>query len=120
MGMMAVYTQLNQYAMTSIYMEEKALASWIASNRLTELSVQPDWPELGDDEDEIEFAGRNWRYFVEVSETQVQNLRRVDISVSRAEQPERMIHRVSALIEPPAPRGFVPVHWIGGAVGFGG
>jgi general secretion pathway protein I len=120
MGMMAVYTQLNQYAVTATYMEEKALASWIASNRLTELSVQPDWPELGDEEEEIEFGGRQWRYVVEVSETQVQNLRRVDISVARSDQPERTIHRVSALIEPPAPRGFVPVHWIGGSAGFGG
>jgi general secretion pathway protein I len=120
LGMMAVFTQLNQYAVTASYMEEKTLASWIATNRLTELSVQAEWPELGDQDEELEFAGRQWHYVVEVSETQVENLRRVDVSVARAEDPERIVHRVSALIEPPPPRGFVPLRWFGGAEGFGG
>jgi general secretion pathway protein I len=120
LGMMAVFTQLNQYAVTAGYMEEKTLASWIATNRLMELSVQPQWPEIGDQEEEIEFAGRQWRYSVEVSETDVENLRRVDVSVARAENPERIVHSVSALIEPPPPRGFVPLRWTGGAEGFGG
>lgn len=112
LGMMAVYTQLNQYAVTATYMEEKTLASWIATNILTERSVQPDWPELGSEEEEIEYAGRQWFCVIEVSETQVENLRRVDVSVARAENPDRTIHKMSGLIEPPPPRGFVPMHWL--------
>jgi len=118
LGMMAVFTQMNQYAVTAIYMQEKALASWIATNRLTELSVQPQWPEIGDEEDELEFAGRQWRFVVEVTATQVENLRRVDVAVALADNPERVIHTVSALIEPPPPRGFVPLRWL--TEGFGG
>jgi len=117
LGMMAVFAQLNQYAVTANYMEEKTLASWIASNRLTELSVQPAWPELGSVEEEVEFAGRQWRYTIDVSETQVENLRRVDIAVARAESPERVVHTVSSLLEPPPPRGFVPLRWLMGPVG---
>jgi len=120
LGMMAVYMQVSQYAATAAYIEEKTLASWIASNRLTELSVQPQWPELGESEDDIEFAGRQWHYVVEVSETAVENLRRVDVSVARAETPEKIVHKVSALIEPPPPRGFAPLHWGNGAAGFSG
>jgi general secretion pathway protein I len=120
LGMMALYMQLNQYAVTATYMEEKTLASWIATNRLTELSVEPSWPELGTQEEEIEFAGRSWRYTVDVSETQVENLRRVDVSVTRADQPERVIHKVSGLLEPPPPAGFIPPRWIGGPGGIGG
>ena len=120
LGMMAVFTQLNQYAMTANYMEEKTLASWIATNRLTELGVQPQWPEVGSEDDEVEFAGRQWHYTIDVSETQVENLRRVDVSVSRADDPERVIHKVSALIEPPPPRGIVPLRWLGPAGGLGG
>lgn len=117
LGMMAVFMQLNQYAATATYIEEKTLASWIASNRLTELSVQSEWPELGESEDDVEFAGRQWHYVVEVSETAVENLRRVDVSVAGADAPERVIHKVSALIEPPPPRGFAPLHWGTGATG---
>jgi general secretion pathway protein I len=119
LGMMAVNMQLNQYAVTAIYVEEKTLASWIATNVLTELSVQPDWPELGDIEDDLEFANREWHYRIEVSETQVPNLRRADVRVSAAETPEQVLHTVSGLIEPPAPRGFVPTRWFtsGGEAG---
>ena len=120
LGMMALYMQLNQYAITATYMEEKTLASWIATNRLTEFSIDPSWPDVGTEEDEVEFAGRLWHYTVDISETQVTNLRRVDISVARADQPERIIHKVSTLLEPPPPAGFIPPRWIGGPGGFGG
>jgi general secretion pathway protein I len=110
-GMMAVHTMLNSYAAASVYVEQKTLASWIATNELTELSIGPTWPELGDSEDEVEFAGRLWRFEIEVSETPVTNLRRVDVSVRLADDPERVVHRVSALIEPPAPPGFLPPQW---------
>ena len=41
-GMMAVHTQLNRYVAASTYVEQKTLASWIATNKLTELGVGPD------------------------------------------------------------------------------
>jgi general secretion pathway protein I len=119
-GMMALYMQLNQYAVTATYMEEKTLASWIATNRLTELSIESSWPDVGTEEDEIEFAGRVWHFTVDVSETEVPNLRRVDVSVARADDPERIIHKVSSLLEPPPPAGFLPPRWIGGPGGFDG
>ena len=113
LGMTAVFMQIGQFATSAIYMEDKTIASWIASNRLTELSIQHDWPELGDSEDEIEnYAGRAWHLTVEISETDVDNLRRADVSVSLADRPERVIHTVSALIEPPVPEGFPPVNWV--------
>ena len=39
LGMMAVNTQLNRYTVAASYVEEKTLASWIATNKLTELIV---------------------------------------------------------------------------------
>ena len=80
-GMMAVHTMLNSYAAASVYVEQKTLASWIATNKLTELSIGPTWPSLGDSDEDLEFAGRQWRCEIEVSETAVANLRRVDVSV---------------------------------------
>jgi general secretion pathway protein I len=110
-GMMAVHTMLNSYAAAAVYTEQKTLASWIATNKLTELSIGPTWPPLGDSDEDVEFAGRQWRCEIEVSETPVTNLRRVDVSVLLVDDPERVVHKVSALIEPPAPPGFLPPQW---------
>jgi general secretion pathway protein I len=120
LGMMAVNTQLNRYAVAAIYIEQKTLASWIATNKITELSVAGTWPELGDSEEELDFAGRRWQCQIEIGETPVENLRRVDVSVALADDPERVLHKVSGLVEPPAPSGFVPLRWLGPAAGAGG
>lgn len=111
LGMMAVNTQLNNYAVTASYTEEKTLASWIGTNVITELSVQSSWPELGDSEREVEFGGRSWHVRIEVSETEVDNLRRVDVEVGPADAPDQVLHTVSGLVEPPPPRGFAPTQW---------
>ena len=117
LGMMAVNTQLNRYAAAAFYVEQKTLASWIASNVITELSVAPTWPELGDTDEEIEFAGQRWHYRVEIQETPVENLRRVDVEVALVDDPERVLHKVSGLVEPPMPAGFAPVRWFTGGTG---
>ena len=111
LGMMAVNTQLNRYVVAATYVEQKTLASWIATNKLTELSVAPTWPEVGDYEEDVEFAGRQWRCEIEVAETPVPNLHRVDVSVRLTSDPERVIHKVTGLIEPPAPPGFLSPQW---------
>jgi general secretion pathway protein I len=110
-GMMAVSKQINSYIVAATYVEQKTLASWIATNKLTELSVGPTWPTVGDYDEDIEFAGRQWRCAIVVSETEVTNLHRVDVSVSLVSDPANVIHKVSALIEPPAPPGFLAPQW---------
>ncbi|MEO8465237.1 MAG: type II secretion system minor pseudopilin GspI [Gammaproteobacteria bacterium] len=111
LGMMAVNTQLNRYAAAAVYIEQKTLASWIATNKLTELSVGSTWPAIGDSDEDVEFAGQKWRCVIKVQETGVKNLHRVDVSVSFAADPKRVVHKVSGLIEPPAPPGFLPPQW---------
>ena len=120
LGMMAVKKTLSDYAAASVYLEEKTLASWIATNELTEFAIAPTWPSLGDYDEDIEFASRQWRFEVVVSETEVENLRRVDVSVRLLSDPERVVHKVSALIEPPAPAGFLPPQWSAPPSGNGG
>ena len=120
LGMMAVNTQLNRYVMSAVYIEQKTLASWIASNILTELSVAPQWPEVGDTTGDVEFAQRQWIWRAEVSATPIENLRRVDVAVFLDDDPEVQIHTMSGFLEPPPPRGFVPLNWLSVGMGFGG
>jgi general secretion pathway protein I len=112
LGMIAVNMQLGRYAQSAIRTEEKTLASWIATNKITELSVQKTWPDIGKDEEDVDFAGREWHCRVEVQETPAENLRRVDVSVSLADRPDNVIQKVSGFIEPPLPPGFGGVRWL--------
>ena len=111
LGMMAVNGQLNRYVVAAAFVEEKTLASWIATNEITALSVGQTWPAVGKRDEDVEFASRKWRCHIVVTETDVQNLHRVDVSVALADAPERVLHKVSGLVEPPAPAGFMPPRW---------
>ena len=113
LGMTAVFMQVGQFASSAIRMQDKTLASWIGSNIVTQQSLLYEWPEIGETEDEIEqFAGRDWLVRIEISATEVENLRRVDVEVSLADRPERILHTVSGLLEPPPPENFPPVSWL--------
>ncbi len=116
LGMLAVQTQLNRYVVTAAVTEEKTLASWIAANELAELSVQPAWPEIGSSEEEVEFAQREWRLEIDVSETEVENLRRIDVTVFLVGASDREIYKASGLLEPPPPAGYLPVRWLSGGL----
>ena len=112
LGMFAVVTQLNRYAVNASYIEQKTLASWIATNTFTELSICPEWAPLGTSELSLEFSNRLWQWRAEVTETEIENLRRVDVYVSLSEEPQQIILRVSGLLEPPAPGDYSPTYWV--------
>lgn len=105
LGMLAVHGTLSKFAETAHHMKRKSLASWIASNKITEFSVAPRWPEIGETSGNLDFANLEWHWRAEVSETQVENLRRVDVSVAFADDRDAVVHSLFGLIEPPPPPG---------------
>ena len=111
LGMMAVNKALNSYVVDASLFEEKTLASWIGTNEITAMSVGPTWPAVGTHDEDVEFAQRKWRAHIVVTETDVMNLHRVDVSVSLKDNPERILDKVSGLVEPPAPAGIPPTRW---------
>jgi len=111
LGMMAVNGQLNRYVVAASFVEEKTLASWIGTNEITAMSVAPTWPAVGTHDEDVEFAQRKWRCHIVVTETDVMNLHRVDVSVSLKDNPERVLDKVSGLVEPPVPAGIPPPRW---------
>ena len=71
-----------RYADTAARLQEKTVALWVAHDRLTELEIQPVWPQLGKSDDDVDMAGRHWTWHVEVKKTPDPAIRRVDISVT--------------------------------------
>ena len=105
LGMLAVHGTLSKFAETAHHMQRKSLASWIASNKVTEFSLAPRWPEIGETSGSLDFANREWYWEATVSETEVDNLRRVDVEVAFADNREVVLHSLFGLIEPPPPAG---------------
>jgi type II secretion system protein I len=89
-----VFMQVNQMVSTSIYLQQKTLATWIATDRITELRLLDNLPESKTTEDEIEMAGVTWGYTLEVSQPApefLKNLRRIDVDVYFADAPDTVI-----------------------------
>jgi general secretion pathway protein I len=77
----AAITGASQYASHAAYLRDKAIASWVARNKLVELHLAPTWPELGKSDGTEPMAGREWRWRMEVLKTPDDKVRRVDVYV---------------------------------------
>ena len=89
LGMLAVIETVGSTARNSGYLRDKTLAHWVAMNKLTEVRLLPNAPSIDKSSDEVEMAGRDWRWTVEVKQTQIESIRRIDICVRPAEAPEK-------------------------------
>jgi general secretion pathway protein I len=113
--MMGVIQAVGQTASNTNYLRDKTIAHWVAMNRLTEARLQPQSPKVDKSSDEVEMADRKWRWTMTVTQTDVQTIRRIDISVRPADaEEESSLASISgfygAAIAPP---GSTLVSWQG-------
>lgn len=80
-AMAAILSGMARYADNAAYLRERSVALWVAHNRLTEIELQPNWPDVGTSDGDMPLAGRVWKWQVEVLKTPDGHLRRVDIRV---------------------------------------
>ena len=88
LGMLGVIQAVTQTARNGTYLREKTLAHWVAMNVITEQRLQPSPPNASEVSDEVEFAGQRWRWTLEVTQTAVESMRRMDVSVRPADAAE--------------------------------
>jgi general secretion pathway protein I len=88
LGMLGVIEAVTQSARNGTYLREKTLAHWIALNVITEKRLQPEPPPVTESSGDVEFAGQRWRWSMQVTQTQVASLRRMDVSVRPADAPD--------------------------------
>lgn len=85
LGMLGVIEAIGQTASNGTRMRDRTLAHWVAMNRLTQTRLEPRPPEIAKTSDEVEMAGRRWRWTMEVTETPVESMRRIDVYVTDAD-----------------------------------
>jgi general secretion pathway protein I len=87
-GMLAVFKTIGDTASNVAYLRDRSFASWIADNKITEMRLSREMPSVDETEGDIEFAGRRWFWTAKVSQTQVEGLRRIDVTVRREDDAE--------------------------------
>ena len=88
LGMLGAIEAVNQSTRNATYLREKTLAHWIAMNVITEQRLQPGPPPTDEQTGEIDFADERWHWTLKVTQTAVQTMRRMDVSVRRATSPD--------------------------------
>jgi general secretion pathway protein I len=88
LGMMGVIEAVTQSARNGTYLREKTLAHWVAMNVVTERRLAASPPEIGKTSDEVELAGVRWKWELVTTQTQVESMRRMDVSVRLASEAE--------------------------------
>lgn len=81
-------------------MRDRTYASWIAQNQLAEIRLAGELPETGRTTGEVFYAGIDWAWEANIAETGVENLLRVDVSVSFPDR-EGSIWTVTGFVGPP-------------------
>ena len=84
LSLAAVAASISQMIDAGSAMQERTYASWIGQNKIAELRLANEVPEVSSSSGEIEFAALEWAWRATISETGVENLFRVDVEVSYA------------------------------------
>lgn len=78
----AVMQAASQALSNQSYLQQKTFAMWVASNRLAELKLQQQWPELHWRREEVEFADTKWYLRFQGVATGNADFRALDVEVS--------------------------------------
>src|SRR5690625_3352853 len=85
------------------YLRDRALAHWVAENRLAEMQAMEEWRE-GRETGKTEFAGRQWHWEVEVQPTPARRLRRLIVRVADREGADQPISMLNGFMLDPEVR----------------
>jgi general secretion pathway protein I len=118
LALAGVATSMGQMIDTANTMRDRTFASWIAQNKIVEMRLAGTMPEVGESNGEVDYANTTWAWTAEVAETGVENLMRVDVTVSYAGSNEP-VRQVTGFIGEPVAPGQGNLAWDAGQPGRG-
>ena len=113
LALAGVAASMGQMIDTANTMRDRTFASWIAQNTITEMRLSGAMPEVGETDGEVEFANASWAWTANVSETGVENLLKVDVTVYYAGFDDP-IRQVTGFIGEPVAPGQSNLAWNAG------
>jgi len=113
LALAGVAASMGQMIDTANTMRDRTFASWIAQNKIAELRLSGAMPEVGESSGEVDYANTVWAWTANVSETGVENLMKVDVTVTYAGSDDR-IRQVTGFIGEPVAPGQSNLAWNAG------
>ncbi len=92
---------ITAHVSNATHLKERTLAHWVAMNKVAETQIQADWPSLGKTTGTTEMAGLEWHWQLSISESLDDDIRQLDVIVSRVESPDRPMASLMASIGKP-------------------
>lgn len=110
LSLTAVMAAMSQMVDAANSMKDRTYASWIAQNKIAELRLQNVVPEVSENSGTVRYAGLEWTWRSNISETGVENLYRVDVAVSYSGS-DAVIRTVTGFIGEPGIPGISNMAW---------
>lgn len=113
LALAGVAASMGQMIDTANTMRDRTFASWIAQNKIAEMRIAGVMPEVGESSGEVDYANMTWAWTADVSETGVENLMKVDVTVSYAGLDDT-VRKVTGFIGEPVAPGQSNLAWNAG------
>ena len=106
----AISTAMQRAGSNAIKLRDQTLAMYIASNAIAELRIGDAFPDTGTSSRDLQYANREWLVRTVVTESGIEGLRRVDVSVADQQAPDRFLRTVAGFVSSGTslPPGSVP------------
>ena len=89
-------------------LRERNLALWVAQNRWVQHRLAGEWPAADTKSGTADMGGREWRWQERVSPTPREDMRRIEITIQRAED-EHVLALLEGLLPRPQQTATLPV-----------
>ncbi len=97
-GMSALIKASSSATANTAYLNERTLASWVASNVLTELQLSGQFPALGDKRGTTLMANHEWHWQMKVIKTELPTMHKVEVAVRSREESERPVSTLTGFV----------------------
>ena len=112
-AMASVASVRNRMISDAEALRDRTYASWIAQNKIAEMRRSGVMPEVSTTSGELDYGNGRWFWRAVVSETQIENFRRIDVSVSYIDS-EYVVRTVTGFVGLPMPPGSTNAQWRSG------
>jgi general secretion pathway protein I len=100
-GLAAIISAASSTIYNAAGLQERTFAHWVAMNKLTELQVMQEFPAARKTTGSTLMAEHEWFWTMDVTDTQDENVRKVEIAVRTNEEDENSLVNLTGFVGKP-------------------